>query len=94
MKRIRKKLPWMWLSFAENGFRGVVILRARDIIEAVAITTRLGINPGGQALAIVQPPSFTPPQKAVLRLLSRVDINELMPEMDAISIKEWEAWKK
>ena len=38
---------WFWLCFAENGFRGVVVIEAFDFLDAVAGTHLLGINPGG-----------------------------------------------
>lgn len=40
-------LTW-WLSFAEDRFLGVAIVRAPTWLDAVRRTHRLGINPGGQ----------------------------------------------
>jgi hypothetical protein len=39
----------MWLSFAdEGGFRGVIIIKAHGIADALTKCNVLGINPGGQ----------------------------------------------
>jgi len=39
---------WFWMSFAgDEGFLGVIIIRARGIASALELTHELGINPGG-----------------------------------------------
>lgn len=38
VKRTRKPAPWLWMSFVnDDGFRGLIIIRARDIIEGVRL---------------------------------------------------------
>lgn len=82
----------MWLSFADvDGFRGIVILRAKDIVEAVQIANRLGINPGGQVMACEMPPTFHVPEEATGKLLSRADCDRLFPDAGCKSISEHEA---
>lgn len=44
-------MPVFWLSFADNGFRGVVVTEAEDLRAAIRRTHRLGINPGGQIMS-------------------------------------------
>lgn len=89
--------PLWWLSFANeheegspvgSGFLGVVILRARDMIEAVRIAHILQINPGGQAMGIAMPPDFNPPDKFRNRLLTRAEVEEL--QGTAKTMGEWE----
>lgn len=87
----RRQVPYWWLSFAEDsGFRGVVIIRARDQIEGIKIAWRLGINPGGQVVGFELPPEQQRevPQEAVGRLLQRPDIEALFPQWHCKSLKE------
>lgn len=54
--------PWQWVSFAgDEGFRGIAIVRAHDVAEAALIAMLLGINPGGEVLALEVPPEYGPP---------------------------------
>jgi hypothetical protein len=47
---------WWWLSFADDdGFRGVAIVQAGDVIEGVTEAWRLEINPGGGVLSVQIP---------------------------------------
>lgn len=46
---------WWYLSFAENGWRGSVIVMGTDIITACEEAFRLKINPGGQVLGLPIP---------------------------------------
>lgn len=47
-----RNLPeaWHWMSFAEDGPLGVVVLQARGILHATRKTSQLGINPGGEIM--------------------------------------------
>lgn len=52
---------WWWLSFAdEDGFRGVVIVRACGLLHAVRTANKLEINPGGEVLGYPLPDNFVP----------------------------------
>ena len=57
-----------WLSFCDankpNGqqFLGVAIVFARDIIEAAKYARLLGINPGGEVLAVETDPNDIAPE--------------------------------
>lgn len=51
---------WYWLSFSDDGpagFLGAAVVRGRDIISAVREARRLGINPGGEVLALPMSPA-------------------------------------
>lgn len=90
-KTKRKPIPYLWMSYADdNGFRGVVIVRARDIVEGVIIAHRLQINPGGQVRAHHCPEDFHVPETAVGRLLDRQDLQRLFPEAGIKSLREHE----
>ena len=74
---------WWWLSFAgKDGFRGVVITRARGFLSAVQKTHDLGINPGGEVQGAELPEEImdSPEGKRHIqfadRLLSKQDIEE------------------
>jgi hypothetical protein len=60
-------LPWQWVSFADSSlpeglqFLGVAIIRARDVADAAAMAHALGINPGGEVLAMPVPADFGDP---------------------------------
>lgn len=50
-------MPLLWLSFADDdGPRGVVLIEAEDVKDAAVKCWKLGINPGGQIMAVVIPP--------------------------------------
>ncbi len=91
-KRQLKTKPYWWLSFAtDEGFRGVVILRARSMEEAVTISHRLKLNPGGQVAGFPMPASVVPPLSHVGRLLSKAELNSLGGEFEVKRIGDWEA---
>lgn len=86
-RRKAKPIPYWWLSFAdEDGFRGVAIVRARDMVEAVVICHRLGINPGGQVLGWPCPfdKEHTVDAAMTNRLLTKAEVLS-MTELDPIT---------
>lgn len=81
-KRLRKKIPYLWMSFTDDppvGFLGVVVIRARDVIEGARMAHALGINPGGQIAAFVAPENWEPPEGSTNRLLSLTEIQAYFP---------------
>lgn len=79
--RVRKKIPYLWMSFANSkGFLGVVVLRARSMEEGVRRATILGINPaindGDEGAGFEMPEEFNPPAAAVAKLLDRERLRE------------------
>ena len=46
------EVKWWWLSFDDEvkGFLGACIIPAQSFLEAVAITSTLDCNPGGEIL--------------------------------------------
>lgn len=92
MKQVSKRQPkpWWWLSFSSesNASRGVVLVRARDLVDAVRICHALSLSPGGQILGVPMPFDFAPPEKFKNRLLTRSEVLELDPDVQ--SLGEWE----
>ncbi len=75
-----RSLPYFWLSFVgDEGFRGVVIMRGRSDIDCIRRSHALGINPGGQVLSCEMLPEFEPPAKATNKLLTKEDLERLLP---------------
>jgi hypothetical protein len=75
--------PYVYLSFASDAaFLGAVVIQADSVQAALAKATALGVNPGGQVLGMVSPdPHWKPNPAAVDTLLSRADIERLLPEL-------------
>lgn len=73
---------WWWLSFAgEEGWRGVVVTRARGLASALQRTHRLHLNPGGQVSGALIPHPTAPPAAMVDRLITdREELNRLSME--------------
>jgi hypothetical protein len=78
---------WFYISFADETFKGCVIIKAHGITDALMKTHALNINPGGQVLAVPIPDTLTLPDESDRnRLLNREDVKRIWP--DAKSIKE------
>jgi hypothetical protein len=74
---IMSQKPWWWLSFADetaekgSQFRGAVIVRGSDIVDAVRNAHMYGINPSGQVLGKDIPPDLVVPDWAQRKLLTK-----------------------
>ena len=81
---------WMYLSFADEKFNGVVVIMAHGIVDAISKTHRLGINPGGQVMCVDMPEYVIAqvPEDCRTRLLSDKDVRRIWP--DAKTIREHE----
>ena len=91
LKRKPRPIPYWWMSFADeihDVFNGVVIMRARDMQEALTIAHKLGISPGGQVVGFRCLSDFHIPEEAVGKLLDRETLNRLFPDDEVKSIKE------
>jgi hypothetical protein len=85
-RRKRWRLPWHWMSFADEGTcLGVVLIRARNMLEAVTLAHRLKINPGGQVLSYEMPEDYEVPDEFANRLLSKADIERFQGEARSLN---------
>lgn len=58
-----------YISFAtDDGFLGATVVSAINEEEALAKTTRLGLNPGGEAAIVAVPPSM--PSEGIAEMLT------------------------
>ena len=69
---------WMYISFCDEKFLGAVIIQAPGIATAILRCHQLGINPGGQALAVSLDPDLLPPPEARERLLTKEEVIRYM----------------
>ena len=81
---------WHYVSFADEVFHGVVIIKAHGVGDAVSKCHRLNINPGGQVRAVPMPEEIIAqvPESHRNRLLSKEDVQSIWP--DAKSLREHE----
>ncbi len=71
------EVSWWWLSFAtETEFLGGVFLQAKGMVDAVAKSHRLGLNPGGSVMTVSVPDGKTPPEHLINRLLTKEEAEE------------------
>lgn len=78
-------MAWYYLSFAgEEGFRGACIVEAIESMNAVAVATRLGINPGGEVVIVKAPAGPCP--LPVNRLLTKADLGIPLSETETAAI--------
>ncbi len=82
-----------YLSFAgDDGFHGGIFVNAVDLIDAVAQTNRLGINPGGEVLGFPVPHNMPhPSQKLVEKLLTKDQIDTVWSDCKSLGDFEAEA---
>lgn len=82
---------WQYVSFADEVFRGVVIIKAHGITDAVTKIHALNINPGGQVICLPMPNEMLAQvhESDRERLLTKEDVLRIWP--DAKSIKEHES---
>lgn len=82
-------LCWWYLSFADKKFIGAVVIQARGVISARIGCARLGINPGGELLAVPIPSGCTLPNVLDCnRLLSEDEVRSIWA--DAKTLRELE----
>lgn len=82
-KEALEPIQWFYLSFAEKGFRGVCIVEARGILGAVRRCNVLGINPGGEVMAmtIAEERLAGIPEDARNILLSRERLGQIFGDL-------------
>ena len=67
-----------YMSFASDaGFLGAVMVMANNAVHAAERAWELGINPGGEVMALPVPDGVEVPPEFRDRLLSREDIGRL-----------------
>ena len=67
---------YWYMSFAdekEDKFNGACVVKARGVLDAIQTAHRLGINPGGQVLAMEVPADVCPPPPACVGVLMRTE---------------------
>jgi len=86
-----REAPWFWLSFCDlrRNHLGVVILRAPDLMTAIARAIGLNCNPGGIGEGEIIPEQFMTciPESARKRLLR---LAESVPIWQAIQMAKKE----
>lgn len=76
-------MRWWWLSFTDadlpegSQFLGVAVVEARGLAWAITVAHGLGINPGGDVMAIEIPDEHVPPESFRNRLLDRAEAESL-----------------
>jgi hypothetical protein len=82
---------WWWLSFADDdGFRGVCIVEAMDMIAAVKLTHALGINPGGEVRGAPFPDrAGPPPERFRARILTKQQADAASRAWVGTGIVQW-----
>ncbi len=89
-------VPRFWLSYADDeGFRGVIVTEADDLLSAVAKVGLMGISPGGEVYGCVVTAAMLRALDTDVRiaflaipldvLLSR-EVLEAMPGLEARSL--------
>lgn len=74
--------PLVWMSFStDEAFLGVALVRCASQLGAIALTHRLGINPGGSVLASALPTD-------IAQHVATSEINRLLNEAEAIALKQ------
>jgi hypothetical protein len=93
LQEMKQPEQWHCISFADEVFRGVVIIKAHGLTDAIVRCHVLQINPGGQVIAMPISDEIIAlvPEADRNRLLSREDVQRIWP--DAKSIREREAEK-
>lgn len=83
---------WLYTSFADDVFKGVVIIKGHGITDALSKCNILGINPGGQVICVPLPDEIIAqvPETYRNRLLSKIDILELWPDSRSLGEHERE----
>jgi hypothetical protein len=72
-------LCWIFIDFGtQDQFYGAVVVRARGVVSATLEAHRLGINPGGEALAMSMPDGWDRPEYCN-RLLTSEEVDVLPP---------------
>lgn len=83
LMEMEKDPVFIWLSFSdEEEFRGVVVVYAHGILEAVRVCKEQNICPGQEVLAQLIPSELVPPEKYRHRILLDEEARAAMPNAD------------
>ena len=88
-KELAQPEQWHYLSFADEVFRGAVVIKAHGVVDALGRLNQLGQNPGGEILCVAIPDDKVPEERFCNRLLTRAEVVEAWGE-EAKSLDEWE----
>lgn len=69
-------LQWWYLSYADEEFRGGIIVEAPGFASAVMTARLLGISPGGSVRGLPIPPDEIPLESYRNRLLTKAELEE------------------
>jgi hypothetical protein len=79
-EELQHSLRPFYLSFASpERFLGGAIVEAHGILSAVTMCNALGINPGGEVMALPVPEDHVPSPEYFNRLLSKEEVQNLPP---------------
>lgn len=84
-------LPLNYLSFAnDERLLGAILMRGTDLVEMVKRAHRLGVNPGGQVLAVVVPDELAVKigPESLDRLLSIDEIETILGPIETLGEAE------
>lgn len=73
-------LHWVYLSFADEEFKGGVVIEAHGIIDAVTRCNMLGINPGGEVMCFDVDPENLLAEKFRNRLINKAEMTDAFGE--------------
>lgn len=73
---------WWYLSFSKRKFAGACIVRAYGLADAMAMSHKLGINPGGDVLGGEL--DHEPPEWATNKLLSKEDLERAFGALETV----------
>src|SRR5437879_4372876 len=73
---------WHYVSFADEVFRGIVVIKAHGITDAIRLCHALNINPGGQVMCVPLPDEVLAqvPEADRMRLLTKADVQRIWPD--------------
>ena len=82
---------WFYMSFADEQFRGVVIMKGHGVADCLSRCHRMQINPGGEVMCVPMTGEMVSqvPEADRLRLLTKQEVQRIWP--DAKSVREHEA---
>lgn len=85
--------PYWYVSFAKNGFRGGLFLRANSMAEFLAEANHRGLNPGGEAAGAQVPDSHQSDvaPEAEGRILTMDELDDLFPTWEFKVLADAEA---
>lgn len=88
-EELERPKRWHYFSFAAEKFYGGLIIECHGLTDGIMKAHRMGVNPGGEVIAVPVPAGQLPPAKYRNRLLSKSDILEFAGAVQTLA--EWKA---